>query len=80
MDMRGISKDYIEISDKHLLLGDTLIDDYHVNLNGFEGRRILFEASHNKTVSHDEFAHAKAADWKQVIDLMTTKRYKLNKH
>lgn len=77
MDMRGISKDYIEVSDKHLLLGDTLIDDYHHNLNGFQGRRILFNASHNAGVSHNDFAFTRAADWDEVVNKLSVNRFKL---
>ena len=77
MDKQGVCKDYIEISDKHLLLGDTLIDDYHHNLNGFNGRRILFKASHNLDVSHSDFTFSRAADWDEVVKKMELNRFKL---
>jgi 5'(3')-deoxyribonucleotidase len=80
MDMRGISKDYIEINDKHLLRGGTLIDDYPVNLDGFEGRRLLFSAPHNQSLSDDEFVFTRAADWTEVVKRMEIKRFRLTTH
>ena len=77
MDKQGISKDYIEVSDKHLLLGDTLIDDYHHNLNGFQGRRILFNASHNISIPQNSFTFTRAADWNEVVNKLSVNRFKL---
>lgn len=77
MDKQGICKDYIEISDKHLLLGNTLIDDYHHNLNGFKGRRILFDASHNQDISHNDFKFSRAANWDEVVKNMAPANLKL---
>lgn len=77
MDKRGVCKDYIEISDKHLLLGDTLIDDYHHNLNGFQGRRILFNASHNLAISQNDFTFSRAANWEEVVKKLEINRFKL---
>ena len=45
------SPDYIEASDKSLIKGDIMIDDYGKNLAGFDGHRILFSHPHNEDVN-----------------------------
>lgn len=60
------SKDYIEVCDKHLLSGHALIDDYPKNLEGFEGRRILFDQGHNRTSTDPSFT--RVYHWEEIIN------------
>lgn len=41
------SKDYIETRDKSLVYGDIMIDDYYKNLEGFSGKKLLFNQPWN---------------------------------
>jgi 5'-nucleotidase len=52
--------------DKSLIRGDVMIDDHSYNLNGFEGRKILFSAPHNMSVNGFE----RAKDWLEIGDLL----------
>lgn len=48
--------------DKSWIAGDIMIDDYHVNLMTFEGRKILFDKPYNQ-----EALFSRAEDWDGVV-------------
>lgn len=56
-------KDYVEMSDKSLFAGDYLVDDYIVNINGFNGDGVLFTQNYNKRFTHTP----RVNDWNEVI-------------
>ena len=59
-------KDYIEVSDKSLVRADILIDDYQGNLDGFEGKKILFAQPWNMS-ERDNPNYLYAGTWKEVL-------------
>lgn len=54
--------DYIEASDKSLILADIIVDDKPDNVVGFSGAGLLFTKPWNKT-----FKLPRANNWKEVI-------------
>ncbi len=50
--------------DKHILRGDILIDDYGYNLDGFQGRGIMFTSPHNVNITRFERANG----WKEIAE------------
>lgn len=55
-------KKRILCGDKHILKGDILIDDRSYNLDGFDGRTILFTSPHNVNST----GHERADNWQEV--------------
>lgn len=68
-----VFKDYIEISDKHLLCGDVLIDDGLHNVDGFKGLGILFDAPHTQK---DEWP-VRLKGWDNVIKYIEDNKDKM---
>lgn len=68
-----VFKDYIEISDKHLLCGDILIDDGLHNVDGFKGLGILFDAPHTQK---DEWP-IRIKGWNNVIKYLEENKDKI---
>lgn len=59
-------KKRILCGDKHILKGDILIDDRSYNLDGFEGRTILFTSPHNMNST----GHERADNWREVGEML----------
>ena len=57
----------ILLGDKNILKGDVLIDDRTINLEHFDGRRIMFTSPHNTNVESFE----RADSWKEVAQLLS---------
>jgi 5'-nucleotidase len=57
------AKDVVITSDKSLIRGDCLIDDYPENLRNFTGAKLLFDSPWNRSIS--EFP--RVMDWDDVI-------------
>ncbi|MEM8508601.1 MAG: 5'(3')-deoxyribonucleotidase [Bacteroidota bacterium] len=51
---------------KHILKGDLLIDDRSYNLEGFDGRRLLFTSPHNTQT--DKFE--RVSSWNEIASLL----------
>jgi 5'(3')-deoxyribonucleotidase len=56
-------KNYVEISDKGLLLGETLIDDAFHNVSVFQGNGILLTMPWNKSFEWKR----RAKDWTEIV-------------
>ena len=57
-------KNFVFCGDKSIIRADYLIDDHVHNLETFQGKRILFHASHN--IHDTQFTRVK--NWKEVQD------------
>ena len=60
-------KDYVEATDKSLILANYLLDDYTININAFKGRGVLFSAPYNKS----SLITPRVNDWKGVDRFFT---------
>lgn len=60
------SPDYVEMVDKSLIRADVMIDDYPVNLEGFNGLEVLFSQPWNRTCQK----FPRVAKWRDVPGLM----------
>lgn len=51
---------------KRVVRGDVMIDDHFKNLDGFEGRTLLFTQLHNQAA--DNRGHERVDGWRQISD------------
>jgi 5'-nucleotidase len=69
-------KDYIEVNDKSLLLGDALIDDGFHNIESFNGLGILYDQPWNR---HNNWP-VRACRYSDVIDLFKSECVPIGTH
>jgi len=70
----GISEEDIEFTKaKKTTTGDIMIDDNPLNLNDFDGIRILFTSPHNKEAVPEDGYHFRCNDWWEVEELLLGK-------
>jgi 5'(3')-deoxyribonucleotidase len=48
--------------------GDVMIDDHPTNLNGFDGRRIIFSQPHNRFANGDGYQRVES--WQQIMRIL----------
>lgn len=53
---------------KRIVKGDIMIDDHFKNLDGFEGRTLLFAQPHNQGA--DDRGHERVDSWRQISTLL----------
>lgn len=64
--------DVIITKDKRRVTGDVLIDDNPNFLNGFNGIRLLMDASHNRSHVVDSINTIRVHDWHEIYDIVST--------
>lgn len=60
----------LPVRKKYLIQGAVMVDDYHGNLAHFPGKRILFDAPHNRSILGGNMHRAK--DWTEVVSMILT--------
>lgn len=65
-------KNLICISDKYLLKGDILFDDYHENLRNFSGFKVLKDAPYNRDCGNEcfHFRVSKENAWEEFYEIV----------
>ena len=60
----------IVTANKQMIRGDVLVDDAPHNLEGFDGLRILVNASHNRNYPAEENGMIRAGGWPEIYRLI----------
>ncbi len=63
-------KNFVFCGDKSIIRADYMIDDHVFNLENFQGKGLLFTASHN--IGEDRFTRVN--NWKEVLDFFEEER------
>lgn len=58
--------DVIITADKHIILGDVLIDDGVHNLTGGKYQKILMDAPHNRGIDEKSIPAVRVYNWEQT--------------
>jgi len=61
-------KQVVLCGSKEVVKGDIMIDDHFVNLDGFEGKTILFSQPHN--MSEHNHRHTRVRNWKEIETML----------
>jgi len=66
-------KKFYFVSDKSGVCGDFMVDDYHKNLIGFNGMKILFDHPHNANIKVKDGINLRVHNWDELFTMLLVK-------